>query len=115
MNFEKSIQQWVSLDNQLKLLYDKLVETREKKQEITKDIISYAEKNNLQSSVINISDGKLKFAETKISSNLTFKYVEKSLGEIISDPKLVNQIMTHLKTKRDVKTSKEIKRYVNTA
>ncbi len=115
MNFEKSIQQWVSLDNQLKLLHDKVVETREKKQELTQDIISYAEKNNLQSSVINISDGKLKFAETKISSGLTFKYIEKSLGEIINDPKMVNQIMTHLKTKRDVKTSKEIKRYVNTA
>ena len=111
MNFEKGIQQWVSIDNQLKLLHEKTVELREKKTELSKTIFGYAEKNNLRNSTINISDGKLKFVNTSVASPLTFKYVEKSLAEIIDDETQVKQIIDYLKKNREVKTLTEIKRY----
>lgn len=113
MSFEQSIQQWVSLDNQLKILHEKTSDLREKKANLSRNILSYAEKNNLRNSVINISDGKLKFAETRVAPQLSFKYLEKSLGEIIENPKEVQRIVEHLKTRRDTKMVQEIKRYTN--
>ena len=61
MNFESQIQQWVSIDNQIKQLNEKTKELREKKNTLEQNITSYASSNNLSSSTIQISDGKLKF------------------------------------------------------
>ena len=113
MSFEQNIQQWVSLDNQLKILHEKTCELRGKKANLGEDILSYAEKNNLRNSVINISDGKLKFVETRVSPQLSFKYVEKCLGEIMENPREVQKVIEYLKTKRETKVVREMKRYNN--
>ena len=115
MSFEQSIQQWVSLDNQLKILHEKTCALREKKADLSANILSYAEKNKLQNSVVNISDGRLKFVETRVAPQLSFKYVEKCLGEIIENPREVKRIIEYLKTSRETKTVHEIKRYGNTS
>jgi prefoldin subunit 5 len=113
MSFENKIQQWVSIDNQLKILNEKVKLLRESKNELSEDITNYASKNNLSNSTIQISDGKLKFANTRVSEPLTFKYLEKSLAEIIKNELQVKQIMEHLKQKRSVKMVPEIKRFSN--
>jgi hypothetical protein len=73
----------------------------------------YAKENNLSNATIQISDGKLKFASTKVQSPLTFKYLEKSLGEIIKNENQVKQIVEYIKSKREVKVVSEIKRFSN--
>ena len=113
MSFEQNIQQWVSIDNQLKLYNDKIRDLREKKCDITETIMEHASNNNLLKSVIQLSDGKLKITETKVQEPLTFKYLEKSLGEIIKSEEQVNQIMNYIKKKRETKIVSEIKRYSN--
>jgi Family of unknown function (DUF5760) len=62
---------------------------------------------------VQISDGKLKFAQTRVTAPLTLKYVEKSLGEIIKNETQVKQIMDYLKQKRESKIVPEIKRFSN--
>ena len=113
MSFQNQIQQWVLIDNQLKILNDKVKELREKRSSATENLINYASMNNLSSSVIQISDGKLKFANTKVTEPLTFKYVEKTLGEVIKNEAQVKLIMEHLKNKRETKIVSEIKRVSN--
>ena len=113
MNFENHIQQWIIADNQLKLLNEKIKNVRETRNTLSEDITSYAQKNNLSNSLIQISDGKLKFANTKVQAPLTFKYLEKSLGEIIHDKNQVNRIIEHVKQNRDTKIIPEIKRFYN--
>ena len=71
----------------------------------------YVENNNLNNAVVQISDGKLKFVKTKVTSPLTFKYIEKSLGEIIKNDTQVEKIIEYLKQKRDSKIISEIKRF----
>jgi len=110
MSFESQIQQWVSIDNQLKQMNDKTRELREKRNKLTENITKYAQNNNLYNNTVNISDGKLKFANTKVQEPLTFKYLEKSLGEIIKNETQIKQIIEHLKQKREVKVIQEIKR-----
>lgn len=113
MSFEQQIQQWVTIDNQMKLLNDKIKELREKKNNLSENITKYAETNNLKNTSIQISDGKLKFISTKVSNPLTFKYIEKSLGEVIKNENQVKLIVDYLKNNRDIKVTQEIKRFSN--
>jgi hypothetical protein len=113
MSFEQNIQQWVSVDNQIKILTERLKELRDKKASLGENILQHAEKNNMDNSTIQISDGKLKFAKTRVASPLTFKYLEKSLSEVIRNENQVKQIVEYVKNKRDIKVVPEIKRYSN--
>lgn len=113
MSFEQNIQQWVLIDNQIRLLNEKIHELREKKTRLGENITNYVEENNLINATVKISDGKLRFVNTKVSSPLTFKYVEKSLGEVIKNQTQVKQLVEYLKQKREVKVVPEIKRISN--
>jgi hypothetical protein len=110
MSFEENIQQWVSIDNQIRLLSDKIHQLREKKHELSENINSHIENNNLKNATVQISDGKLRFVSTKVASPLTFRYVEKSLGEVIKDQNQVKRLVEYLKTNREIKIVQEIKR-----
>jgi len=113
MSFEKQVQDWVSIDNQLKILNDKVRNLRETRNSLTNSLNNYAKINHLENSAIEISDGKLKFVNTRVSEPLTFKYLEKTLSEIIKSDTQVKQIMEHIKSKRDIKIISEIKRFNN--
>ena len=113
MSFENQIQQWVQLDNQLRNLNEHIKDLREKRNTLEKNITNYAASNNISNSAIQIGDGKLKFVNTKVPEPLTFKYLEKTLGEIIKNENQVQLIMDHIKQKRAVKIVPEIKRFSN--
>lgn len=113
MSFENQIQQWVSLDNQLKQLNEKVKEIRDKRNNLEQNITNYASENNLSNATIQISDGRLKFANTRIPEPLTFKYLERSLGEVIKNESQIKLIMEHIKQKRNIKIVPEIKRFSN--
>lgn len=110
MGFEDEIQQWVLVDNKMKILNEQIKQLRDRKNSLEQGIINYASSHNLSNSAIEISDGKLKFTNTKVTQPLTFTYVEKTLGEIIHDEIKVKQIIAHLKQKRESKIVPEIKR-----
>ena len=113
MSFENQIQQWVSVDNQLKQLNEKVKELRDSRNNLEQNITNYASQNNLSNATIQINGGKLKFTNTKIPEPLTFKYLEKTLGEVIKNESQVKLIMEHLKQKRTIKNVPEIKRFSN--
>jgi DNA helicase IV len=113
MNFENEIKQWVQIDNQLKELNERTKVLREKRNILEKNITTYAASNNLSNSTIQISDGRLKFGNAKVPEPLTFKYLEKTLTEIIKNENQVKLIMEHIKQKRDIKIIPEIKRFSN--
>ena len=112
-NFEQQIQQWVSIDNQMKIVSEKLKELRDKKNDITEQINSHIENNNLSNVSVKITDGQLKFTKTKETQQLTFKYLETSLSEIIKNEEQVKKIVEYIKNKREVKYVPEIKRVYN--
>ena len=113
MSFESQLAQWVSIDNQLKIVNEQTKKLREKRNTLTENITQYASDNNLSNATVQISDGRLKFANTRIPEPLTFKYLERALGEVIKNESQVNVIMSHLKEKRNIKTIPEIKRFSN--
>jgi len=111
MSFEYNIQQWVSLDNQMKQLSEKLKELREKKNTVTEQIQTHITTNKLSNATVRISDGQLKFVNVKETQQLTFKYLESCLSEIIKNEDQVKQIVEYVKNKRESKYVPEIKRF----
>ena len=111
--FENQIKQWIQLDNELRILNEQTKNLREKKNTLENNITTYASSNNLSNSVVQISGGKLKFTNTKVPEPLTFKYLEKRLGEIIKNDNQVKLIVEHIREKREIKVVPEIKRFSN--
>ena len=111
MSFEDNIKKWVSYDNEIKQINEKLKQLREKKNNLSLDIFNYVNENNINDSVVKINDGKLKFTNVKVMQPLTYKFIEESLLEIINDKDNVKQIINYLKQKRDGKYVEEIKRF----
>ena len=104
MNLNERIQECKTLDLQLKLLNDKVLQLREKKHDLNAQIIQYIENNNIQP-----TNYKIKINKMHVASQLSFKYLEKKLGDIIKNPSQVEQIVTYLKQKREIKVVTEIK------
>jgi uncharacterized protein YlxP (DUF503 family) len=111
MSFEREIQQWVSLDNEIKILNEKAKGLREKRSILEKSITTQAQTNNLSNANIKISDGNLRFINTKVTEPLTFRYLEKSLNEVIKNESQVKSIVEYIKQKRNTKIVQEIKRF----
>ena len=109
-NFQKQIQNWVSVDNKMKNLQMQVKELRQVKNTLTDSIFQYAESNNLENAVIKISDGKLKFQNVKSTSPLTFRFIEECLNDVISNEEQVKTIIKYIKSKRETKYNYDIKR-----
>ena len=110
MSFEQDIQNWVLIDNQMKLLSEKMKELRDKKNVISQKIHTHVETEQLENASIKISDGRLKFIKVKDTQQLTFKYLETCLSEIIKNEEQVKKIVEYIKNKREVNYLPEIKR-----
>ena len=111
MSFDAKVQQWVQVDNELKKLNDRVKQLREQRNVLETNLTTYAKTNNMTNSTIQLNQDRLKFVDTKVPEPLTFKYLEKTLGEIIKDETKVQLIMEHIKQKRAVKIVPEIKRF----
>jgi len=111
MNFEDDVKNWVMIDNKIKQQSETIKDLRNKRNHLTSKIFSYAEENNLENAVIEISDGKLKFQQSKQTSPLTFKFLEECLNECIQNEDQVKQIIKFVKSKREYKYVSDIKRF----
>lgn len=111
MNFEQHIQQWVTIDNQMKILNDKMKELRDKKNTISEQINTHIETSKLSNATVNLTDGQLKFVKVKEIQQLTFKYLESCLSEIIKNEEQVKKIVEYIRNKREIKYNPEIKRF----
>jgi hypothetical protein len=110
MSFENSVKKWIELDNQLKNLNDQIKQIRDQRNTLQSNLTDYAKTNNLTNNAIQIQNNHVKFVDTKVAEPLTFKYLERTLGEIITNEIQIKQIIEHLKQKRIIKIIPEIKR-----
>ncbi len=107
---ELKIKRWVELDNKIKTTAEEVRDIRTEKAVINDEILEIIEEKQLGKATVNISDGKLRFVQSKSTAPLTLAYIEKCLSELITNGKQVEQIMTYIKKNRETKTTMEIKR-----
>ena len=110
--FKKNIKEWVSLDNELRLLNEHVKEIRDKRNSINEDIIRYVETNQLNSSTIQLSDGSLKFAMQKAYAPLTYTFLQETLKNILPETE-VKKIIEYIKQNRITTPSTSIKRSID--
>lgn len=113
MDFSTLVKDWVKLDNEHKRLNDQLRELRSSKGDLSEKILTTAVENNYEDAIIQISDGRLAFKDKKETQPLTLKYIEQCLSECIGNPSSVESIMKYIKSNRQVKVSKDIRRFYN--
>ncbi len=104
------VQRWVILEGKLKEVNSKVKQMRDMKNNLTKNITSYMNSNNINNN-IEISDGELRFYEKKEYSALTYNYIQKCLNEIIADETQVEYIIKYIKDNREQTTSTDIRRF----
>lgn len=113
----ESVKNWVRIDNEIKGLNDKIKELRDERRTSEVALRSWADPLMAQGkkATINISDGKLRFVETKQVSPLTLKYVEERLIACLGEAQraAVEQIMNDIKENREYKLVQEVKRVYN--
>lgn len=108
--FHKDVQDWVTLDNQIKKLNDKTKELRDLRNKKEAIILDYVETESLSNATIKISDGKLRFTSSRQTQPLTFKHIQDCLLKCIQNPEQVEKIMTYIKETRDIRYIPDIKR-----
>ena len=109
---ETNIKKWVSLDNDIKQLNTQIKSLRGEKDLYSNDILEYISNNNLENATIKLPNGKLKFVDVNTSQPLTYKFICECLYEYLDqDDDKVLDIITYIKSHRQIKVTKEIKRY----
>lgn len=107
--FNKTLQEWIRIDDEIKQVYDQLKTLRDKKHEMTERL--YKLNSNQTIKCVPLSEGKIRFVTTNVHQGLTFQYLDKALHQIISNEPQIRKIMDHIRQAREVKTIEEIKRY----
>ena len=110
MSFEEEIQDWVTIDNRLKLLNEEVKQLRGRRSELSNTILDYVDSNKLSRATINISDGKIKFVNTKVTSPLTYKFIHECLAKCLN-PEKAEQLINFIKSQRISNYNPDIKRY----
>ena len=75
--------------------------------------IEYITNNDLDNVTIRISDCKIKFLDMNYSQPLTYKCIYECLIKFFNNENTVDEIINFIKTERNIKTIKEIKRFKN--
>jgi hypothetical protein len=108
--FSDNIQKWVLIDTQMKYINEKTRELRESRSNLIGEIYKYVNEKKLATNKIEITDGHLVFFEKRDYPPLTYTYIEKCLSEIIPEKSQVEYIIHYLKSKREIKSSPDIRR-----
>ena len=105
---EKSIIEWVKIDQNIKLLNEQLKNYRKKRKDLAKDL-----SHTLENKIIKINNDTIKRVETKQTPPLTLSYIESCLSNFIKNEDNVNYIMEYIKENRPYKIEYDIKRFTN--
>jgi len=108
--FSDNIQKWVLIDTQMKYINEKTRELRESRSNLIGEIYKYVNEKKLATNKIEITDGQIVFFEKREYPPLTYTYIEKCLSEIIPEKSQVEYIIHYLKSKREIKSSPDIRR-----
>lgn len=110
---ETNIKSWVTYDNKMRDLNEEINKLKEKKTELSNNIIQYATSNNIKNNIIGLTDGHLKFINTKQHQTLTFKFLEECSLLYFNNNDTTEEFIKFVKSKRNTTEVESIKRIFN--
>ena len=103
------IREWITVDNEIKVLQKQLKERREQKKTLTGSLVDVMKSNEID--CFDINDGKLVYAKTKTRTPLSKKHLLNSLLMYYKDDAdKAQSISKFIMDSRDVKTNESIRR-----
>ena len=87
MSLEEAIKKWVVLDNKQKKLNKKIKDLKNKKSDLTTNIVTNISEKNIKSPIIKISDGRLSLIETQQANIISLKFLLDTFKEYVEDDK----------------------------
>lgn len=116
-NFKDNIKQWVELDNASNRYKIKMDELKKKKEEfdmernkVGDNILSFMENNKLEDNEIVISDGKIKYQQSKSSTSISQKFIIERLKEYFKDEEKAKEVTQFIYSGREVSYTPVLKR-----
>ena len=103
------IKEWISIDNEMKELQRATKEKRERKKELTNNLVEVMKTNEID--CFDVNEGKLVYTKTKTRESLSKKYLLSTLGTFFKDdPTKAQQLTEFLLENRQEKVKENIRR-----
>tara|TARA_B110001469_G_C9635679_1_gene318727 strand:+ start:1127 stop:1495 length:369 start_codon:yes stop_codon:yes gene_type:complete len=109
--FKQDIQNWLSVDDQIKILQNKIKTLKQNKKELEPKITLFMVHNNIKD--INTDSGKLKCSEKCTKSGLSSKHIRTNLSNVLADENLIEKAMDSILNNRTIKKTYEIRKVKN--
>ena len=106
----KKLQRWNQIDQQLKIVTEKLRDAQQERRELAQQIHETISEKKLDIRKISLSDGELRLGEKREYSPLSFSYVETCLMELLHDSEKVQHVIEYLRENRQVKIVPDIRK-----
>jgi hypothetical protein len=113
MNFENNIKTYITLDDNIQELNEKIKKLKNEKNILHNEILNYIQNNNLENVTIKIKNGKINFTTYKQPQFLTYKYLRDCFDTFFKDKNISNNLINFIKNNREIKYTKELKRTYN--
>lgn len=115
--FKNNIRKWVELDNKAqryKVKMDELKKEKEKyemeRNKLGDNVLSFMENNKLEDNEIVISDGKLKYFNSKSSTSISQKFIQERLKSYFKNEDKAKEITDFIYSGREVTLTPVLKR-----
>ena len=105
------IKEWLSIDEEVKLLKKEIKARQERKKELTKDLVDVMKNNEIDA--FDINNGKLIYTKRKTKQAISKKLLLSSLQNLFEDPSEVQKITEHILESRQEKIKEIIRRKTN--
>lgn len=105
------IKEWIQIDNELKELQKAARERRERKKELTNNLVDVMRDNEID--CFDVNDGKLVYTKSKVRQTLSKKYLLTTLQSFYSDdPVKAKQLSEFILNSREEKVKENIRRKI---
>ena len=110
--FQTNIIHWLEYDNKISSLNIEMKKLKEKKTIKEEYITKFIKLSNLTDKSIKIPsyNSFIKYNESQVYDNLSYKLLKESLDDCIDNTELVEKIINHTRNKRGKKIKETIKR-----
>jgi len=105
------IKEWISIDEEVKLLKKEIKIRQERKKNLTQDLVEVMKSNEIDA--FDINNGKLIYTKRKTKQAISKKLLLSSLQDIFETPEEVNKITEHILESRSEKIKEIIRRKTN--
>jgi len=111
VKFKKFIKEWISLDDDIRILQSAIKEKKKKQTALTPYITKYLEENDIKH-IIDKS-GTINYTKSETKKSLSKEYMTTKIAEYIKDVDKSKKLVEYLMDKRETTLKYRLKRQVN--